>query len=91
MKISVTIENISDGLLGRPGYCPIALAINQSGYENAYVVKNEFYCYRYEGKDYKRYHGKLPDEAKEFIKYYDKAKFSLIYPFEFNVDLVEDS
>lgn len=81
IKIKVEEKHIQDGKRGSPGYCPIALAIEDAGYWYPVVDKNiaEFI----DNEKGWAWEIDLPNEARSFIMKYDAG--IEVHPFEFEV------
>lgn len=65
MKVKVTAKHIAKGLSGSTQYCPVALALKEKGFENAFVfetyavVKGAYHYFR---------------RGTKFIKDFDEGK-----------------
>lgn len=81
MRISVTSEDIRDGVPTSATHCPIALAINRifPG-SNARVTNERVYLHNWYGPNKVL---DLPEKAIDFIKIFDNGDGE--FPFEFEV------
>lgn len=78
MKIKVTEKHIKSGARGKMTYCPIALALSESGWRTPYVLPTEARKGKY-GKIHQ-----LPRSAQRFISRFDSSK--PVKPFNFVLD-----
>lgn len=86
MKITVTTEDIKNGLADSPCLCPIALAMKRAGFEFPPRLDNgvhptQIYC----SKDGRKLVLPTPDVAREFIYAFDEARD--VEPFEFDLEV----
>lgn len=77
MKIKVTEKHIKSGARGKMNYCPIALALAESGWRTPYVLPTEARKGKY-GKI-----RQLPRSAQRFISRFDSSK--PVKPFNFMI------
>lgn len=75
--IRVTAQDITDGLRGSVGGCPIALAARRQGMERFVISKDIF------GWETMRFIGKTPPAARRFIAAFDDRK--PVRPFRFQI------
>ncbi|ANA87334.1 hypothetical protein PBI_KAMPE_102 [Gordonia phage Kampe] len=84
MKITVTQENISEGI-SEPHSCPIALAMSDAGIEDPGVSPLALVGKTNEGRNL---HVTNPpdDKVTSFIKAFDRFGAGAVQPFEFELD-----
>ena len=78
MKITVTKEDIENGIRSSNKFCPIALALKRAGYKDAIVRTIEFLY------DCGNAGCNLPLEAQKFIYSFDVGK--PVKPFTFSIE-----
>jgi hypothetical protein len=78
MIINVTDFHIRHGRAGHCEKCPIALALVDLGCRNVIVDGDEVF-FTYEGQ---YYHCNLPEEAAEFIEWFDSEETAHSFSFE---------
>lgn len=83
MKIQVTQEHIDKGEQCESGYCPIALAMKDAGFQNPCVSANQVDWHSPENEWEVRW-AYLPHEVQVFILNFDDDK-SRVRPFAFDI------